>query len=194
MGDDDDFSDFRLCGFLSVVLAVPSPQSELANALRPGTRCYVSGESSDVCFTSQNGVVLSPIEINPEPLSKGGVSRQDSEQCRGTVGGEGSGSTEVGDFTPKREVSARGSRSSRKKRTNRMGMVHGSMSVVHKIHALVLHKCLKIDAQVTFVDIGGDEKARVVLLVDVYLPIESWSGWQFPRSKTVAGALFRHLR
>ncbi|XP_022945298.1 F-box protein At3g54460-like isoform X3 [Cucurbita moschata] len=191
--DDHDFSDYKLCGFLCVVLAVPSLPSELANALRPGTRCYVSDESSDVYFTSENGVVLSPIEVNPKPLSKGGVSRQDSEQCGGTVGGDGTGSMETGDFTPKQEVSGRGSRSSRKKRTNRMGMVNGSMSAVHQIHALVVHKCLKIDAQVIFVDIGVYEEARVVLLVDVHLPIELWSGWQFPRSKTVAGALFRHL-
>lgn len=189
-----DFSDHKLCGFLCVVLAVPSSESEPENVLRPGTRCYVSSESSDVCFTSENGVVLYSIEANPKSLSKAGVSRQDSEQCRGTGGGEGTCSTEIGDLTLKREVSARGSRSSRKKRTNRMGMVHGSMSVVHQIHALVVHKCLKIDAQVVFVDISVDEEARVVLLVDVHLPVDLWSGWQFPKSKTVAGALFRHLR
>ena len=192
--DDDDFSDYKLCGFLCVVLAVPSPLSELADALRPGTRCYVSVESSDVCFTSEYGVVLTPIEANPKPLSKAGVSPQDSEQCRGTVGGEGTSTVENGDLTLKRKMSARGRRTSGKKRTNRMGLVHGSMSVVHQIHALVVHKCLKIDAQVIFVDIGVDEEARAVLLVDVHLPVELWSGWQFPRSKTVAGALFRHLR
>lgn len=186
-----DFSDFKLCGFLSVVLAVSSPQSEFLNLLRPGTRCYVSAESSDVCFTSQNGVVLSPIEENPKSLSKPGALPQDSEQCRGAVNGEGIGAAEIGILTPKRGVSAGGSRSSRKKRTNRMGLVHGNMSVVYQIHALVVHKCMKIDAQVTFLDI---QEARAVLLVDVYLPVELWSGWQFPKSKTVAAALFKHLR
>ncbi|KAA0034755.1 hypothetical protein IC582_022678 [Cucumis melo] len=185
-----DFSDFKLCGFLSVVLAVSSPQSEFLNLLRPGTRCYVSAESSDVCFTSQNGVVLSPLEENPKSLSKPGALPQDSEQCRGAVNGEGIGAAEIGILTPKRGVSAGGSRSSRKKRTNRMGLVHGNMSVVYQIHALVVHKCMKIDAQVTFVDI---QEARAVLLVDVYLPVELWSGWQFPKSKTVAAALFKHL-
>lgn len=191
MDNAGHFSDYKLCGFLCVVLAVPSPQFDLLNLLRPGTRCYVSTESSDVCFTSQNGVLLSPIEESPKSLFKPGVLPQDSEQCRGTVNGEGIGAAEIGDFTPKRGASAGGSRSSRKKRTNRMGLVHGNMSVVYQIHALVVHKCMKIDAQVIFLDI---QEARAVLLVDVYLPVELWSGWQFPKSKTIAAALFKHLR
>ncbi|RVW27557.1 F-box protein [Vitis vinifera] len=40
---------------------------------------------------------------------------------------------------------------------------------------------------------GRGELGWAVVLVDVYLPIELWSGWQFPRSASTAGALFRHL-
>ena len=73
----------------------------------------------------------------------------------------------------------------------------GSISVVHHIHALVMNKCLKVDALLVRVEAdggGGGGDVRAVLLVDVYLPIQLWCGWQFPKSGSVAGALFRHLR
>ncbi|KAL2337165.1 hypothetical protein Fmac_011611 [Flemingia macrophylla] len=77
---------------------------------------------------------------------------------------------------------------SKSKRTKNIGMVNGSVSVVHQLHAMVNRKCTEIDARVVCV-----EAPRVVLLVDVYLPIQVWSGWQFPRSAAVAAAVFRHL-
>lgn len=82
---------------------------------------------------------------------------------------------------------------SRKKARKNIGMVNGSISVVNQIHALVAHKCLKIQARVLSVEESGEE-ARAVVLVDVYLSVDLWSGWQFPRSASVAGSLFRHLR
>ena len=82
---------------------------------------------------------------------------------------------------------------SRKKGRRKIGMVNGSISVVHQIHALVAHKCVKIHARVLRVEESGEE-ARAVVLLDVYLPVELWSGWQFPRSGSLAGSLFRHLR
>ncbi|XVF00267.1 hypothetical protein REPUB_Repub03eG0270500 [Reevesia pubescens] len=80
----------------------------------------------------------------------------------------------------------------RKKGRRKIGMVNGSFSVVNQIHALVARKCVKIHARVLRVEENGEE-ARAVLLVDVYLPVELRSGWQFPRSGSVAGSLFRHL-
>ncbi|KAG2372532.1 F-box protein [Vigna angularis] len=62
------------------------------------------------------------------------------------------------------------------------------INVELKLHAMVTRKCAKVDARVVCV-----ESPRVVLLVDVYLPIQVWSGWQFPRSGAVAAAIFRHL-
>ncbi|XP_050386557.1 F-box protein At3g54460 [Argentina anserina] len=86
-------------------------------------------------------------------------------------------------------------RTTRITRTRRsMGLVNGSISVVHQIHALVANKCIKVDALLIRVESDGGGGVRAVLLVDVYLPIELWSGWQFPKSGSVAGALFRHLR
>ncbi|KAL1173988.1 hypothetical protein V6Z11_A05G449400 [Gossypium hirsutum] len=81
---------------------------------------------------------------------------------------------------------------SRKRGRKNIGMVNGSISVVNQIHALVAHKCLKIQARVLSVEESGEE-ARAVVLVDVYLPVDLWSGWQFPRSASVAGSLFRHI-
>ncbi|XP_027341642.1 F-box protein At3g54460 isoform X2 [Abrus precatorius] len=77
---------------------------------------------------------------------------------------------------------------SKTKRVKKIGMVNGSVSVVHQLRALVTRKCVKVDARVVCVEVP-----RVVVLFDVYLPIQVWSGWQFPRSGPVAAAVFRHL-
>lgn len=83
----------------------------------------------------------------------------------------------------------------RRRTVRKIGQVHGSISVVHQLHALVAHKCVKVNACVVWVGGGGgDGEVRAVVLVDVYVPIAAWSGWQFPRSGGIAGALFRHLR
>ncbi|XVF82193.1 hypothetical protein PTKIN_Ptkin16aG0025500 [Pterospermum kingtungense] len=82
----------------------------------------------------------------------------------------------------------------RRRGRRKIGMVNGSVSVVHQIHALVAHKCVRIHARVLRVEESGEGAGRrAVVLVDVYLPVELWSGWQFPRSGSVAGSLFRHL-
>ncbi|XP_057807863.1 F-box protein At3g54460 [Salvia miltiorrhiza] len=86
-----------------------------------------------------------------------------------------------------------------KKRWSRIGMVHGSISVVRQLHALVAHKCLWILARLVHVSPcqsgveSGSREFRAVVLVDVYLPVDLWSGWQFPRSGSIAAALFKHL-
>lgn len=82
---------------------------------------------------------------------------------------------------------------SKGKKVKKVGMVNGSFSVVHQLHALVVRKCLNIDARVVCV-VEETSRVRVVVLVDVYLPIQVWTGWQFPKSGSVAGAVFRHLR
>ncbi|WCJ39080.1 SNF2 domain-containing protein / helicase domain-containing protein / F-box family protein [Euphorbia peplus] len=83
--------------------------------------------------------------------------------------------------------------SSGKKRGKRgIVMVSGSLSVVHQIHALVANKCVRVRVRVLGSEVKEGE-GRVVVLVDVYLHVDLWSGWQFPKSGAVAGALFRHL-
>lgn len=72
-------------------------------------------------------------------------------------------------------------------------MVKGSVSALEQIHALVAHRCIRISARLVWVGDRGGE-LRAVVLVDVFLPMELWSGWQFPRSGSVAAAVFRHLR
>lgn len=79
-------------------------------------------------------------------------------------------------------------------------MVHGSISVVHQLHVLVAHNCLRILARIVHVSPresegeGGSREIRAVVLVDVYLPVDLWSGWQFPKSSSIAAALSKHLR
>lgn len=72
-------------------------------------------------------------------------------------------------------------------------MVHGSLSVVRQLQVLLVNKCLSIAARVIGVSVRWDE-ARAVVLVDVYLPIALWSGWQFPKSGPTAAAFLKHLR
>ncbi|EPS66583.1 hypothetical protein M569_08193 [Genlisea aurea] len=85
-------------------------------------------------------------------------------------------------------------------RKKKMGMVHGSISVVVQLHELLKHKCLRIFTRVVKVSrregeaVGGSEEFRALILVDVYLPNALWSGWQLPRSKAVAASVFSHLR
>lgn len=89
---------------------------------------------------------------------------------------------------------------SAKKRWSRIGMVHGSISVVHQLHVLVAHKCLRVVARIVRVSTregeggGGSREIRAVVLVDVYLPADLLFGWQFPKSSSTAAALFKHLR
>lgn len=62
---------------------------------------------------------------------------------------------------------------------------------------LVMHRCLSVDARVIGVSLrqcDDGEEVRIVVLVDVYLPIALWSGWQFPKSGSAAVALLKHLR
>lgn len=75
-----------------------------------------------------------------------------------------------------------------------IGMVNGSMSVVNQLHALVANKCLKIECRVVKADKRESGEERAVVLVDVYMPVALWSGWQFPKSQATAAALFKHLR
>ncbi|KAG6679883.1 hypothetical protein I3842_13G012800 [Carya illinoinensis] len=160
--DGESFPGHKLCGYLCTVLTVnpPPPQPETLNF---NARCEIFRDGSEVGFSSENGVVLYPVDSISNPAPNADVPC--SEQCK------------------------------RKRRVRNIGQVHGSISVVHQLHALVTHKCVKINARVVwFGTRGGDNgEARAVVLVDVYLPMAVWSGGQFPRSGATAGALFRHL-
>lgn len=93
------------------------------------------------------------------------------------------------------EFNSSNSHSSRKGRGKRrpIGGVGGNVSVIHQLRKLVNHKCLSLISKVVSVVTNDCEEIRAVVMVDVYLPVAVWSGWQFPRSSTGAAALFRHL-
>ncbi|KAM1703202.1 hypothetical protein TB2_027981 [Malus domestica] len=175
--DTSSFSDHKLCGFLYAVLTVTSSPDH--RQIPPfGTRFRIS--QCDVNFTSQNGVVLTPVD----PVPSADVSAEEPKQCE----------VPVREFGRKRKVPVVAERKIGMRRSRRsIGLVHGSISVVHQLHALVVNKCLRIDARLVRVEAGDSGEVRAVVLVDVYLPIAMLAGWQFPRSGSVAGALFRHL-
>ncbi|KAK1669928.1 hypothetical protein QYE76_058087 [Lolium multiflorum] len=71
-------------------------------------------------------------------------------------------------------------------------------SVMRQLRALAGHRCVEVEGTVLRVALrdggGGGAEARAVLLLDVYLPVAAWSGWQFPRSRaSAAAAVFKHL-
>lgn len=183
-------SDHKLCGFLRAVVSVDSPHE-----LSLGSSCLISNDG----FKSDNGVILSLVNStsNPKYLTP--------EILEGDHDVDNCGS----ESTPKRRKSQksnrRGSSGSKicsaeksngrgRKMVRSIGMVNGSMSVVNQLHALVANKCLKIECRVVKADKRESGEERAVVLVDVYMPVALWSGWQFPKSQATAAALFKHLR
>lgn len=186
--------DYKLCGFLRAVLRIKvNPNDDLADALPLGSFCRIAGDAHyDVHFVTDNGVVLAPIN-SPDPDGSGDATAVPStsknkytkKKKMEKKKKKKSNSMEVIVDTP--------STSKKNNKWSRIGMVHGSLSVVHQLHALVAHKCLSIIARVVCVAAENGE-ARAVLLVDVHLPVALWSGWRFPKSASAAAALFRHVR
>nr|XP_025624853.1 F-box protein At3g54460 isoform X2 [Arachis hypogaea] len=165
MSAGDSFANHKLCGFLCAVLRVTPPiRSEgYSSTSSFNDQCEIFGDG----FRSRNGVVLCPLGTG-----------SDSGQCEGGESSSSGGS---------------GGSSSKGRRMSKVGMVNGSISVVHQLHALVSRNCITSDARVVWVEVGEGKEVRAVVLIDVYLTIELWSGWQFPRSGPVAGAFFSHL-
>ncbi|XP_057976869.1 F-box protein At3g54460 isoform X2 [Malania oleifera] len=168
--EEDSVPDHKLCGFLRAVLSFNSTESD--DGIDPfkdlgfGALCVIFGDGSEVGFRAESGAVLSP------------VGWKGAGKCDGVEGESGEGRKSI---------------APRNWRRRSIGMVKGSVSVVHQLHALMLHKCLRIVARIVGVANGENGEVRVVLLIDVYLPIALWYGWQFPKSGSTAGALFRHL-
>ncbi|CAK9145452.1 unnamed protein product [Ilex paraguariensis] len=185
MNDDDDLipPDHKLCGFLCTVLTITpantATATDLHAALPLNSRCRITADGLDVHFKSQNDIVLSTINSNAKAL----------------VPTTPNSATPNSSKTQNSNTQMTSSVASSRKKWRRIGVVNGSISVVHQLNALVKDKCLRIVARVVRVVVGGGggSEARAVVLVDVYLPIALWSGWQFPRSGSTAAALFRHM-
>ncbi|KAG9459629.1 hypothetical protein H6P81_004137 [Aristolochia fimbriata] len=171
---------YKLCGFLRAVLSVNPLQvlgNSVAEALIPGSRCSLFREGSVVGFRTEDGLFsLLPID-----------GRDNGTPANGQEENAGRDSSPASKCVSSRRFSG-GSR----KRQRAMGLVGGSLSVVHQIHALKSNKCLEIEAKVVDVLVRNAE-ARAVILVDVFLPITVWSGCQFPKAGQIAASLFRHL-
>ncbi|GMN49507.1 hypothetical protein TIFTF001_018678 [Ficus carica] len=177
--------DHKLCGFLCAVLTVTSPSHPTPPL---GTPFHIFRHDSSVGFRSHGGsdaVFLSPVNSPPrcEDSASGCCSEENGKPEKTKKKKKKKKSGDVG-----------GLRTSATRRRRSVGMVNGSMSVVEHLHALVTNKCLRISTRLVWAEAGVGGEVRAVLLVDVYLPIELWSGWQFPKCGSVAGSLFRHLR
>lgn len=213
--EEDLVPDHKLCGFLCVVLSVNSPPHQRAREiLAHKTRCFIFGEGAEVGFRAEGGALLSPVVGASNLLAGECISGVDSFQKGGAFDSSSGCASSSALFLPEcsngdcsreistpvssvnhKNVNARGRGvSSSKGKARRIGLVNGSMSVIHQLNALVAHKCLSIVARVLHVEEGSCGESRAAVLVDVYLPIAAWSGWQFPQSRAVAGSLFNHLR
>ncbi|XP_023758632.1 F-box protein At3g54460 [Lactuca sativa] len=179
---DDSIRDHKLCGYLCVVLSFPQTSTQnqtidngITETLIVNTCCDIFRDGTDVGFLSSNGIVLSL--INSNSINSNSIDGEATETPQKSKSESGGGSMSVS-----------------RKKLSKIGLVHGSVSVIHQLHALVNNKCLKITSRVARISRKMEEgEVRVVVLVDVYLPIALWSGWQFPKSRSTAAALFRHL-
>lgn len=73
--------------------------------------------------------------------------------------------------------------------------------VMRLLRTLVANRCVEVEGTLLRVVTrragegdGAEVEARAVLLLDVFLPVAAWSGWQFPRSRSAAAAVFKHVR
>ncbi|CAH9113778.1 unnamed protein product [Cuscuta epithymum] len=192
--------DYKLCGFLRAVLRVKiNPTDDIADILPLGSRCRIAGDTAhDAHFVAENGVVLYPISNSNRD---GGGADSPAHICSNAPSASKKKYRKTYNYKKKKKNKKKNSvafvvNGSSSLKTNnkwsRIGMVHGSLSVVHQLHALITHKCLRINSLVVS-HAAQDGEVRSVLLVDVYLPVALWSGWRFPRSASAAAALFRHV-
>ncbi|WOK99090.1 F-box protein [Canna indica] len=166
-------NDHKLCGFIQVVLSA----SSVTEAPSPGDPCSPSTDGPNVGFRSQEGAaLLLPLPVPPPPGEDAAAALSPDKTTAGVSSGA---------VTP-------ASSASKRRRRRVVGLVKGSMSAVHQLHVLTSRKCLKIDATVVRISARGDAEVRVVVLIDLYLPIAVWSGWQFGRSGPLAACLFKH--
>ncbi|KAK9125078.1 hypothetical protein Scep_013924 [Stephania cephalantha] len=179
----------KLCGFCCVVLSVTQPQrqwelTELSKTLEIGTPCHLyTGESNELGFRTDHGVLLSLIRSNSSSIA--------GESELEVVGSGGSGLS-----TPhlgKRKGFGSAKKAKKRRVRVRVGVGQGDVNVVRELNVLVGQRCLEIAARVVGVSVRGDGSARAVVLVDVFLPVDVWAGWQFPKSGARAAAVFRHL-
>ncbi|KAF3336839.1 F-box protein [Carex littledalei] len=143
---------------------VSLPRSQ---TLLPLTPCKLCSDGAKICFISDSRLSLFPIEHPEEPDN----------------GNSNSNSNSPAD-------------NSFSLRTRYLALARGSASVIHQLHLLVSKKFAEIEARVLRVyarEVGGVEERRAVVLVDIYLPISIWSGWQFPTWRGLVVSLFKHV-
>jgi hypothetical protein len=75
--------------------------------------------------------------------------------------------------------------------------------VVRLLRTLVANHCVEVEGTLLQVVTrrpgegegdGAAVEARAVVQLNIYIPVAVWSGWQFPRSRSAAAAVFKHVR
>ncbi|XP_078446804.1 SNF2 domain-containing protein / helicase domain-containing protein / F-box family protein isoform X2 [Wolffia australiana] len=182
---DSGEEERKLCGFLRLVVSVGELASGHPHRKRSpdlGVSCSLSAGR----LVSEDGIVLSPIddcsERSPEPPLKLENSRKRKKKSLFSCF---QGKRRRRQPPPATPVL-------RRKKGN-AGLAHRGGSVVSQLVALIGNGCVSVECRVVGVAAKGEDDIRVVVLVDVYLPVAAWSGWQFPRFGRMAASLFRHL-
>ncbi|KAL8144420.1 hypothetical protein V2J09_017452 [Rumex salicifolius] len=185
----DPYPNHKLCGFLCTVLSASPEIRSDSKAIEFGTRCDSFSDGFPIGLRSESGIVLIPLTSSDSSLPENG-------NCESVIveGREDEAIKMMMNKKKKKKGKQKKSAKGIEMKRSKAGIGQGSMSVIHHLHVLAMNKCLKIRARVVRVVTGQTEaKFRVVVLVDLYLPTQLWDGWQFPRSSSMAAAVFRHL-
>ncbi|XP_020598804.1 F-box protein At3g54460 [Phalaenopsis equestris] len=162
----DSELDDSISGYkLCGFLRVVLAVAQQSRALPSCVPCSLFADGSNVGFRTYDGILLFPVsEVNaPQEMGR-------EESSAWNVGG------------------CTGAGLKRKRRG-----LGGCRSIVHLLQMLTAKKCVNIQARVLKVSSREFGDARALILVDVYLPIDVWSGWQFPKSGALAASLFKHV-
>ncbi|XP_077250709.1 SNF2 domain-containing protein / helicase domain-containing protein / F-box family protein [Tasmannia lanceolata] len=211
---EDLLHKHKLCGFFCSVLSVNSPQQKEKNdlfktleTLAPGTPFSLFRDGPNLGFRSFDDFIsLLPIQSSRNSQLGCEFSSPNLGKIRVQASNDGvntsrkrrwGGKIRVQKNDDLGKIRVQGSEDGGNGLRNRrrgMGFVDRSINVIEKVHALTLRNCLKIVASLVRVSVSRDgNDARAVLLIDVYLPLALWSGWQFPKSGAIAASLFKHL-
>nr|XP_043610124.1 F-box protein At3g54460 [Erigeron canadensis] len=188
---ETEWGDHKLCGYLCMVLSIPPSNNGVTtlNLNNDTRRCHLFKDGTNVGFRSSNGVVFSFIHDhhnhNSTSSSSDFVNVNNNNNNNDNVGNKKKN---------KRKKESLSSNGNKKKKKGGLVQNNGA-SVASVLYQLQNHKCLKISSKVVSIHERRQESPRVLVLVDVYLPIGVWSyGWQFPKSRcSAAVALFPHL-
>ncbi|KAH9292177.1 hypothetical protein KI387_042636, partial [Taxus chinensis] len=166
---------YKLCGFLHAALAVNHPSPELTPSLT-GCECFFDGEAPVLRLGSDAGATLLPIHSSDDVICQENESPNPNNNSNSNYTG--------GD---------NGCKSSSGKKRRRLGLVKGSMSIVHQLQALVTNRRMQVKGLVVGISRPRRGELRAVVLFDVYLPLALWADPQVWKPGFTPAAVLSHL-